>query len=354
MQWSGRVQYVTGGTTRTPRLIKYDAARWSQSIRIKARLLSEYGVDGNARVAVCHPFAPWAIGSVFTEASLYCGAYVFPIGLVANRAPFQDMLFDFNPTHICGTCRNLIRWANELAQRGKCIPRELRRVAFVAGEPITPIARHNCSARWSAKVINIYGLAEFDMIGVEHWGGHGFSLVPEFEYGIIDERTGEIVPILVGCIGELCIHEPRNENWHRTGDRVRVAERTESPGGTSWNVHFLGRINETAVFADGSLLTVEHLNRVRERCPEIAVIQVQVRHADEGDSVSILCVVKEEPDSDFAERVKEALLASNIDLADGFGHGVIRTVDVRIVSDAELFLTPRGKAPSIVEIDSGY
>jgi phenylacetate-coenzyme A ligase PaaK-like adenylate-forming protein len=351
----GFIRYVTGGTTRSPRIIQYSNKRWQRSIAIKARLLASHGVGPGSRVAVCHPFAPWAIGQVFTEASFGCGADVFPLGLEPSRKPFQDLLYEFNPTHICGSARNLVRWANDLKQRGKSFDRTTARTAFIAGEPVSAEIREACATDWNAAVVNIYGLAEFDMIGAEIPGTTGFELVSEYEYCLYHNIDDRFSALQVDALGELSVRERGDISWHKTGDIVRVVRATATPlTDQVWSVEILRRVSDGLFFADGSLLTVEHLDAVLSMCPFVKQLQIQVRRQNTaGDSISVLFVPVDGATGDLTSLVRSSFLECNIDVADSFYRGVILEIEARPTDEASLHVTPRGKMPSIVEIGNG-
>ncbi|WP_200478068.1 hypothetical protein [Azospirillum brasilense] len=226
-----------------------------------------------------------------------------------------------------------------------------QRILFVAGEPLTMPTRKLVSEAWCSKVVNVYGMAEFDMVGAELPSHDGLWLVPEFEYGVIAEGRPQAPQI--GISGELLIRDARAQ-WHYTGDRVEFIEVREMDllgGAPSWNVRFVDRVNETAFFSDGSMLTGEHLWVVRSQVTEILQLQAIIARRVQGDEIILLYVVDERTGSLCNIEVVEAFLRANVDVADSLKFGVIRSISAKAVPEEALYQTQRGKIPLIYECE---
>lgn len=344
--WNGQIVYVTGGTTATPKKIAYDWKRFDRSVRWKHKLFEVYGVDQASRVAVCHPFSPWAIGNIFVEGALRCGASVLPLGLNAQNEPFRSMLDDFMPTHVCAAARNLVSWRGldvDQARPGA--------VAFVAGEKLQEGDRRSVAKRWGGPVVDVYGLAEFDMVGAELPGVAGLSLVPEFTYGIRQSDAAAVQSLAPGIQGELMISETVGD-WFATGDNVRVSGRAVSWPccSNSWQVEFLERIDGAVTFSDGSMLCDAHIQRVLAYSTDLTHLQAVVVRTGPKDRIELLCVLRSDADTTTAvlDRIRDRLLETAVDVRDSLSFGVIESVAAVQVTEAQMVRTARGKIPSVI------
>lgn len=369
--WSGRIHYLTGGTTRLPRVISYDARRWARSVGVTRDVLAAHGVDATSRIAICHPFAPWAIGMVFAEAALQCGASVYPLGLYAGQPSFRHLLTNIAPTHLCATARNLITWAEGAGPitsanghdgnghhalesilqgdaNGNGHHPTRRRVAFVAGEMLTEANRVACAEAWSADVVNVYGMAELDTVASELPGVEGLVLTPTLEAGILTD--GSIAAPTDGMRGGLMLRDRADGRWYRTGDLVSVTGRTspDAPWPSSWIIEVLGRQEETVTLSDGTMIGSDHIRHITESRPEVTRVQLVVRRTLRGDEIEIRCVLSDAC-ADPPREIIPLFLESSIDIADSHRHGVIVSVTAIATSEAELVTTPRGKIPTFVE-----
>ena len=350
--WDGRIEYLTGGTTSTPRRISYDWARWNRSVHVKSRLFREYGLDAGARIAVCHPFAPWAMGSVFAEGALSVGATVLPLGLEVHKEAFYKVLLGFEPTHLCGAPRSLMRLAQGLSksQEARAALAKVE-IAFVAGEKLTGYRRTSLGKVLECSIVDVYGMAEFDMVAAQLPGSANLCLVPDFEFAIRLFPDGGLRPLECGLTGELAVSHSNDGPWHQTSDKVEVINRVQGWTGQrpTWEIRFIERLDGSATFACGAMIASAQVSSVIASLPELEFMQVLVTHDFDGDEVEILCVSKAGADSRLPERAMQELLRVALDMSDSHSHGLIRNIRSRIATDGELFTTPRGKTPYIVE-----
>jgi phenylacetate-coenzyme A ligase PaaK-like adenylate-forming protein len=258
-----------------------------------------------------------------------------------------NVLADFDPTHICGGARYLIRGGRSLA--GRLNP-NVRRVCFVAGEPLNEISRDKCAKIWNASVVNVYGMAEFDMIGAELPLRPGLSLVRDFRYGLITEPNTKPASLAPGAVGELAISLETSDTWHFTGDIVKVRAGSEAEG---WTIDFVERARLTAMFADGAMIVQDHISEVLQKFPELQFIQACVTHRYDGDRLELLCVATAAEAEEIPQRALELLLETNVDLNDAYKHGVVTEISARWASEDELRKTERGKCPPLIEIENG-
>ncbi|MDO6967112.1 AMP-binding protein [Rhizobium alvei] len=347
--------YLSGGTTSRPKIIEYNALRWKQSTAVKARLMRAWGVDHSARVAVCHPFSPWAMGQVFVEGALHCGAKVLPLGLEANQRPIFEYLKQFDPTHFCATASNLARWGRAFEPfAGSRGPKS--RVVLTGGEKLTPAKRAAVEQLWDIQAVDIYGMAEFDMIASELPERTGLWLVPEYNY-FIRAAEGVTEGICDQAEGELCLCVPGG-GVHATGDLVRVLSSglvKEYDWHESFAIEVLGRINETASTSDGAMITSAHVVAIIEEIPELEAIQILIDHRVDGDEISIITELKSglRMQPEIRQRLMSVFTDCNIDISDSIRHGIVAAVAVHSVLERPFITTRRGKTPRVLELYNG-
>jgi phenylacetate-coenzyme A ligase PaaK-like adenylate-forming protein len=347
--WQGQLFCVTGGTTAYPRLVVYTPQVWEHSVQLKEELLRVYGVSSTSRVLICHPFMPWSIGMVHTEAALRCGADVYPIGLNANQPSFIQLINLIRPTHVCGSARTLIR----LAQSMDASALQEAGTVFVAGELLNDVHRRQCEALWQRPVVNVYGMAELDMLGAQLPNSKALSLMPGFEFQLTQGQ--ERVPMAVGQSGELLVRRLASETvsdsaWYATGDWITVEDQQDfEPFGRLWTITLHGRVDESVSLMDGTLILGQHIDRLLAQSDELSEAQLSVKQSPTGDELELRCVVNPTVINVCDQTLRDRLLNINIDLSDCYNHGLIRAFEVRCVTEAELVKTERGKVCRVVQ-----
>lgn len=348
----GVQHFLTGGTTRAARLVACDADRWQRVVAVKAKLLRAHGVGPSHRMVVCHPFSPWSIGQVHVEGALLCGCHVFPFGLNAHSPEVLRILAAASPTHACGGARYLIRLATQARELGLALALPAGGLVFVAGEPLEAAVRAECEALWQAPVIDVYGMAEFDAVGIEL--GHGrntIALVDDYEYAL-DSGDGTPGPLVAGQSGELWIRDPDDMAWHATGDKLLVGGSCGRQG-FSYEVALQGRIDHAVNFSDGSALSEAQVAQVAQQFShQLRALQIQVFRPPGGDIVRAVCVpLGKKLAIDYAA-IRNGVINANVDVADSFDKGVIRDCIVDVYpSENALVQTARGKNPLLVRMD---
>ncbi len=347
---NGKVSYLTGGTTREARVVSYDAARWRQVVGVKAKLLQAHGLGAQARVAVCHPFSPWSVGQVHVEGALLCGCEVVPFGLNAHTPEILHILARLAPTHICGGASYLIRLA-KLAQQLKLhLQLPAGGAVFVAGERLEPANRAECETLWGAPVIDVYGMAEFDALGIERVAG-AMSLVDDYEYALVDGAAA--APLASGRTGELLIRQRGDTAWHASGDQIRVLSATAS-GGFAAEVAMLGRLDLTINFSDGSAISETQVQQLAAAFgDDLQALQIQVFRPPGGDIIRAVCVPRGNSLAaiDHAA-IRAGVININVDVADSYQQGVIRDCMVDVYPSDRVFVhTARGKRPLLVRME---
>lgn len=346
---SGRLHLLTGGTTGAPKLVEYIGNRFEQVVLTKQRMLSISGICHESRVLVIHPMAPWAIGQVFYEGALRCGASVMPAGLSLSISTLSVVIQQFRPNVVCAGARNLQRLLTKFSSETLNLLTQDVTLVLSAGELLTGDVRDSIENTLACKVRDVYGCAELDALGLEDENKSGFWLVPDLEY-VIDTGTGTST-LSTGVNGVLLARSINSMNWHRTGDLVRVLDSSgiQSP----WKTHLIqiiGRERLCVKFGDGSAVGEEQLLLVRQSLL-LDAIQLVVTRKPSGDNVKVLyhALCKDEISN---EQVINALLSQCTDFADAFGAGCIGSLTAAHVgSHLELNTTERGKTPSIIILE---
>lgn len=346
--WNGKISYFSGGTSGSYKMVTYTNQKWKQSIKITCEILKAYGVCRSSRVLILQPFSPWAIGQVFTEAALMCNANAYPIGLYANEFVFQKFISEIRPTHICGSIRNLIRWKKSIDKTYDLIITE-NIYAFVAGEKFTPKERKECSTLWNCKVIDIYGMAEFDTIAAESLDNNCLVLNPYFDYAI--KIKNNVYSLEKNKIGELLIKDRFSKKWYHTGDIAKVEKINyrNAIWRTSSAISIVKRVSESTTLSDGTEINLAIITLLKKRVESIEQIQILVKATKNGEKVTILYM----QNSIMKNVNKEIRLAfkENIDIMDAIKHKIITKLEVKELLCIDDFKqTKRNKIPSIIKL----
>lgn len=336
--------YITGGTASYPRVIYYSPQRWEQAIEAKARMFADYSIGEGDLGAICTPFEPWSIGRVHLEGALRTGASALPLGLTLATDATLEILASCSPTFICGGARYL---AKAGARCKELYPRiKPPNYIFVSGEKLTEELRRKTEAAWGGQVVDVYGMAEFDLVGYERPGKSGvFQLTEQFEYGLL-ERPGVITPTKPNRSGELCIRRRQDEDWFPTGDFVTVRGQSDHTShARQVSVCFEHRIDVTVSLGEGSFVSEKQLTAL-SKLFDIEFLQLHVVRQDRADLIRLL-LPRDFPQSD--NEVVKALFNLNLDLADAVTSSAIELIVSRCSQD-ELKATERGKQPLVVEV----
>lgn len=331
----------------------YSRQRYGESVQVTQEILSAHGVQPGMALVVCFPFDPWAIGGVFRDAALACGARVLPLGLSTGEPSMGAMLASFDPDVFCGSASLLVRWHAELKQPQTGQPTR-QRLVFHAGESLRPLVRQACATAWNAKVINVYGMAEFDSVGSEGPREPGLILSPHLHYALTLPGQGEYQSLSEGEEGELLIRTQEMPEWYHTRDLVRVLGRVSAdevlwPG--SWRIQHLSRTDNAMKLPDGSLVSAEQLEEVARELPGIEYLQLQlVRSPDSSASLRLLATPCQGVAPPSITELQDTLLHGCLELADAVMHRAV-LLEVRLVDASQLERTQRGKVRSFVEVD---
>jgi len=305
-------------------------------------------------LVVCFPFDPWAIGGIFRDAALACGARVLPLGLSAGEPALGPLLVSFDPDVLCGPASLLVHWQAKLQKVSLTRQLTHRRLVFHAGEPLRPLVREACATTWNAKVVNVYGMAEFDSVGSEGQRGSGLILSPHLRYALARPGKARYQPLREGAEGELLIRVRNTSDWYYTRDLVRVIVRASVDDGLwpgSWRVEHLSRTDNAMKLPDGSLVSAEQLEAVARELPGIEYIQLQlVQSASSSARLRLLATPCQGVLPPASVALQEALLSRCLELADAVKHRAV-SLEVCLVDTSELERTQRGKVRSFVEVE---
>jgi phenylacetate-coenzyme A ligase PaaK-like adenylate-forming protein len=324
---------------------------WRSSVQVTEEVLRAHGVACGSKVLITHPFAPWAIGQVFAEAAIACGAHVFPIGLYFLDANFHDIITEIDFTHICSTARSMIRWKRMLRSAAETVSSPALKKIFVAGEKLTADLRFECESIWNASVIDIYGMAEFDTVAAELIGAEGLVLSPYLIYKLRVNNT--VSALSEGACGELLIKRPSQETWHETGDMISVLScANKSIWRACFQIKFVNRMEEGLSLSDGSSIRAWQVQELLSKFQTIRRIQIRVRRSNFGDKLEILYqtdVKGSLPELDG--EVLEQLVSTSIDLQDCLMHKTVSELNCRKVDNEDQFFSSlRGKIPMFTEL----
>jgi len=345
--WKGIVHYFSGGTSSKLKKISYTSQRWARSVGVKKMFLEHHGVGAQSRVVICYPYAPWSIGSIFTEASLHCEANVFPIGNHCFHPTLLKEIQAFKPTHICASARQLLKLYEELNTLDITLDPCCNITAFVAGELLDPSVKCDVERQYNTKVVNVYGMAEFDMVGGEYPDSLGITLVSEFDYRI-KPINGELTHLSTGLSGELYIMDPTVGEWYPTNDTVRVIN--PFIGAPNHTIQIMGRTIESLTLSDGTTILGKSLESLVQSHPDLSHVQLAVSGSTQGDQLELRCVKKTAKSLLDRHMLLQEFLASNLDLADSYKSGIVTQIKVSFVTEHQLSMTSRGKVPRLIKL----
>jgi phenylacetate-coenzyme A ligase PaaK-like adenylate-forming protein len=317
---------------------------------VTQQILKAYDVKVGTSVVVCHPFDPWAIGGIFRDAALACGANVLPLGLSAGDPSLWSALVNFEPMVLCGSASLLIQWYASGKKSG-VIPPERQRIIFHAAEPLLSSVRKTCSKVWNSRVVNVYGMAEFDSIASEGLCGPGLILSPHLEFALSTSKDKHPISLVEGAEGVLLIRIRGESDWYYTQDMVKVldtAPANEILWSGSWRIEHLSRTDNTLQLPDGSLVYAEQLQAIAQEVSGIDHIQMQLIRRIPNLPVVKLMVSQCKEKILSADQVKNIVLNKCFELADAVKHQVV-LLEISVVPDSELIRTERGKIKLFLE-----
>ncbi|MCM3550034.1 AMP-binding protein [Alkalihalobacillus clausii] len=342
---NGKINYFTGGTTGKPKAISYNASRWKRSVSNTLSILNIHGINSYSKVIVGFPFSPWAIGNVFTEALLRCGAEVFPLGLSIKQEGFFESILNESITHICAPPRTLISIQRKIQGYNKKI--ELQKV-FVAGEELTEKQRRNLKDFWKGEVVNIYGKAELDTIGFERNGNSFFTLLDKFNYKLRTSHNFNI-DLATGLSGELLIQEPGKPYWIRTGDVIEVVTQERLFNNDTWGVKIKHRIDDTITLSCGANVSSYQVYKLKKKFYFIEHVQIIFHDIKGDDYIDINLVIDGEKEIDKKE-ICNCFINSSVDIYDSFSQGMIHKINVNVIEEEDLIRTKRDKIKNLIKI----
>jgi phenylacetate-coenzyme A ligase PaaK-like adenylate-forming protein len=328
--------------------VSYDRRRYQASVDVTAEVLSAHGVNSESRVWVAHPFDPWAIGPIFRDAALVLGAWVVPTGLVGGEPSVLSLVLQQAPDVVCAPAGLLVRWL-----RGAKLPASVSsggqgdRIVFHAGEPLLPPVARECAKLWKGRLVNIYGLAEFDTVAAESNTCDGsLRLTPRFDYRL-RLANGRAVGLRPGGEGTLLIRRGRSGTWHDTRDLVRIAcgpSRTSALWPETHSLQLLGRSDLTLKLPDGSSISEEQVLAAARGLRQVT--QLQVRYARDLAAVTVVFESARYTPA-LVKTVKSQLLERCVELADSVKHGVVSLKVRRRATVGDR--TSRGKLVTLLE-----
>ena len=332
--------------------MEYSKGRYSESVEVTRQILLAHGIRPGMRVIVCYPFDPWAIGGIFRDAALACGTQVLPLGLNVGESSLASMILDFNPQVLCGSAGLLVQWHGQLGISRE-LSRATARIVFHAGEPIRSSVRETCANLWNARIVNVYGMAEFDSIGSESTAESGLTLSPHLKYALRVPLCEAPQRLVENAEGELLIKKEGARQWHRTRDIVRVLDKSPKsdllwPG--CWRIRHISRTDDSLKLPDGSLISAEQVVSAVHACSGVEHVQLQLVHDSRGGATElrIMASVSDKAVAPTPAEFKRIVLSKCLELADAVKYRAV-VIKVSFVSSSKLVRTRRGKVKMFVE-----
>jgi len=339
------ITFLSGGTIKSPKKIPYTLTDYNNSINATINALKLTDIVENRRVCLMHPFAPWAIGSIFQEALLRMNCHIFPIGFGLLPDRYNQQLIDFKPEILIGPASFLLKLIEKENRYifDKCM------AIINAGEQITPLMRKKFKdIDIDIETFNIYGMAEFDTIASECCK-HKLHLLEEYFYFecLMNSNLNKQLE------GELIITPLYRESFgvfrYRTEDLIELDDSSScSCGYNGAIVQNIGRIG--AISIDGVTLSEMELQEAIEST-NLPIKEYQL-HAVNAKSGYIHIYLDFTSDTkmnhDQIQRLYYAIQHINIDWED-----LIRCKSCKIqipqqIDSLDNRKTERGKLPKII------
>jgi hypothetical protein len=208
--------------------------------------------------------------------------------------------------------------------------------------------RISLSQLWGAKVLDVYGSAEHDMVAGEFASRKGFLLAPAYEYNLVSADK-QILSPSPGMTGSLAIRRRGQVDWSFTPDRILVLENTTEVESWSQSLPFklLGRLDSSVSTPDGAVLTEGHVAEIARRIGASA-IQVLVDQLQDRTKMSFCCVFEANGLDVALKTLEDEVKILSADLGDSIKFGCLQ-LSIRNVKIEQLELTVCGKLKPIIE-----
>jgi len=208
------ISFSTAGTTKrayTVHLTRDDFAQW---LVAKARdaLVKFVGLTDSDIIANTFGFGLVQPGCEYTFGAIEAGAHVYPVGpgtLTSSKETIR-IIGQRDITTVFATPYYAMRLTDVALEMGTN-PADLKIKRFVVtGETLTSAARKRIEQSWQAEVFNVFGMAEFGVVGAECKAHKGMHILSDYLYPELTNlhdssgesgQTGELVLSTINKLG---------------------------------------------------------------------------------------------------------------------------------------------------------
>jgi len=337
--------HCSGGTTGRPKMLFYAREDLDDAFDRTARALAYAGVSAHDTVAIMLPFGVWFIGTDFVEGARRIGASVLPLGIHMSAEDELRLMKDVGATVLVATPGKLSALSQGADDDGPPVPTV--RAIVTAGERFAPAQRALCERIWRAPVVEVYGSAETDTLGVECSERSGVHVWDDrFVFEVVHLSDGR--PVGAGEAGELVVTPLLRRGAvllrYRLGDVVRFSP-DPCPCGLDFpRLSVLGRVDESVVLKDGTKVYLyqieEALSGLRE---DVRCFKVVVGEESGRDLVEVFVEPASGDAGALRREAERALARMSIDFYDALRSGLVAPPRVKTVEGLDLPVTARGK-----------
>lgn len=304
-----------------------------------AQVLKELGISPAARILIGQPSFPWSIGQVFADACDQGGSTTFCFGLSAAHEAIALQVEQMALTHITLPPGLLLNWA----ERGWPTPKGLD--LWIVGEELSEENQRKIEEGWRPRSIRrIFGCSEFGTLAYQAsedalW----LRTNPKFSFRLENPTSrGE---------GRLYIKRFSDNVELNTGDYASIREAVDEPNGlwgASTQILFHRRASTSMTLSDGSVISAEVLNALKEEF-ELLGIQIVRSVTALGDKLSVYCASKNSLKlTEIKARVFHHLLELDPETTNDATLNLV-AIEVKALDFGSFIKTERGKIPMFVD-----
>lgn len=249
--------HKTSGTTNKPLIVALTKNDINHTIEIGKECFSESGLCPEDIVFHCLNYNMWAGGYTDHQSLEETGATVVPFG-VGNTTNLIQTMLQMKTTAIHCTPSYLSKIEQILKDEFDMVPRDLHlRLGLLGAESglQNPDFRRMIENIWGFKAMNAnYGMSEvMSMVASEckYQNGLHFRAGKKLYVELINQFTGELVPLRNGAVGELVFTNLCKEAQplirYRTGDVIKITHNECSCNNCDFIFEVVGRSDDLLV-----------------------------------------------------------------------------------------------------------
>lgn len=315
------ISFATTGSTQRQFLIHLTYDDFKEWLVAKARdaLANFIGITDSDVIVNTFGFGLIQPGCEYTFAAIEAGAHVYPVGpgVLTSSKDTIRIIDQRDVTTVFATPSYALRLIDVALEMG-INPIDLKIKRFlVTGETLTNAAKKRIKEAWGTEVFNVYGMAEFGVVGTECKAHNGLHILHDYLFPELTnikafapagvDRIGELVLTTIGKTGMPLIR-------YNTRDIIAVTETACSCGFQKWTIKSVYGRTDGMIKIKGKGIYPSHIEEILLSTPELSSeYQILIEHGTYFDKISIFAETKKNLRSKktlkerLAKRIKEEL-----------------------------------------------